>query len=611
MRLVRASALLLGLLATAAPLSAQVRKLPIDSTRADSSRVDSLAKRPDTLSTTDQLLKASALGRIQLQPLPLIGASSLYPSGTRVIFTRDSIDWIPAETVGDLLATVPGVYVQRGGGFGRPEMPTYRGRGAGSVQFEVDGVPYVPVGHDTLAVDPSFFSLGLLDRVEVTASPAQLRVQLWTRRHDRQAPRTKVGLSAGDRGIARYFGSFERRYPSGWGLTVAADYFGINAPGGGTGADRVTNAFVQLGYLPTPHFGVQAQLLVQAERRDVQLADGTATLDTLTDALSGTRTEGQLRASWHQHDDGLGPRVDLIAARTTWRGDSVGRNIGHFGVVAAWRWPTLSAEWTTWHQTQWTSLDSRLALGWAPLERVSASVDVVGQRHAGNRNSAWVTGRVGIRLPLGVTVTGTVSDGHRVQIPSLLSDSVRGFTDYSAMLGLNRRRFGFEVGYLRNAAWQPVAFPEFRLVPRLGAQPQVEWATAHVRLAPIGWLTLESRYDQPLKGYLPEGTPPHHALSTATISSRFLHNFPSGIFRLKIQGVMESWSPGIAGRDTAGVAISQPGATVLRGIFQLQIGPFIAFYDRANMRASKAGYLPGYPLPSLMSTFGVRWEFEN
>ena len=105
--------------------------------------------------------------------------------------------------------------------------------------------------------------------------------------------------------------------------------------------------------------------------------------------------------------------------------------------------------------------------------------------------------------------------------------------------------------------------------------------------------------------------PPHHALTTATINSRFLHNFPSGIFRLKVQGIMESWSPGIAGRDTAGAAIALPGATYFRGVLQLQIGSFIAFWDRANMRASKAGYLPGYRLPSLMSTYGVRWEFAN
>jgi len=29
------------------------------------------------------------------------------------------------------------------------------------------------------------------------------------------------------------------------------------------------------------------------------------------------------------------------------------------------------------------------------------------------------------------------------------------------------------------------------------------------------------------------------------------------------------------------------------------------------MRATKTGYVPGYRLPSLMGTYGVRWEFTN
>ena len=283
-----AASLLLALLAPAAPLAAQVVTPP------DSAQADSLRKRPDTLTTTDQLIKLSALGQVQLQPAPLAGVSAMYPPGTRRVFTRDSIDWIAAQTLGDLLATVSGVFIQRGGGFGRPEMPSYRGGGAGSVQFVVDGMPYNPVGHDTLAVDPVFFSLALLDRVETISSPRVLRVELWTRRHDRQAPRTKIGFSTGDLGLTRYLASFERRYPSGWGMSLAADYFGINAPPGGSGASRVTNAFGQIGYLPTAHFGVQAQVLVQSIQRDVLLADGT---ETPTRSLTNSRGHGLMARS--------------------------------------------------------------------------------------------------------------------------------------------------------------------------------------------------------------------------------------------------------------------------------------------------------------------------
>jgi hypothetical protein len=110
---------------------------------------------------------------------------------------------------------------------------------------------------------------------------------------------------------------------------------------------------------------------------------------------------------------------------------------------------------------------------------------------------------------------------------------------------------------------------------------------------------------------MPDGAPPRHLFGTVTIRSKFFRNFPSGIFDLKVQGVVEHWSDGIIGRAADSSAIALPAATFFRGIVQLQIGPLIAYYDRVNLRASRQGYVPGYPLPTLGSTFGVRWEFSN
>jgi hypothetical protein len=145
----------------------------------------------------------------------------------------------------------------------------------------------------------------------------------------------------------------------------------------------------------------------------------------------------------------------------------------------------------------------------------------------------------------------------------------------------------------------------------LAPVPETEWVGVTARLAPLSWLTVESFYDHPLKGATPDGAPPHHAWTTATVRSKFLRNFPSGIFDLKVQGVVESWSPGIIGRDAEGEAIALPGATFIRSIIQLQIGPFIAWYDRVNWQASRQGHVPGYPIQTLGTTYGVRWEFAN
>src|SRR5262249_26342679 len=138
----------------------------------------------------------------------------------------------------------------------------------------------------------------------------------------------------------------------------------------------------------------------------------------------------------------------------------------------------------------------------------------------------------------------------------------------------------------------------------------VDWVNVHARFTPRNWLTLETYFTHPAN-VIPNGTPPKHAISTATIRSKFLRNFPSGIFDMKLQMAVESWSPGVIGEDIRGAPINLPGGTFIRGIVQMQFGPLIAYYDRANMRASKVGSVPGYQLPSLMGTFGVRWEFAN
>ncbi|MES2123186.1 MAG: TonB-dependent receptor plug domain-containing protein [Gemmatimonadota bacterium] len=581
-------------------------------TPADS-LADSLRARPDTIADSDRRMQEDLKQRVQLRPLPLSGTLDLLPDGARRVFTRDSIDWAPAQTLSDLLAQVAGVFVQRGGWLGRPELPNYQARGAAAIEYWLDGAPYIAIGPDSTAIDPSTFALSLLDRVEVERGPGLLRVFLFTRRHDRLAPRTRVGVAAGDRGITRYIGAFERRYPKGFGLSIGGDYFGVNAPAGGTGESNATNVWAQMGWVPTARFGVQAQLTAQIIDRSALLSGGPdgAQGDTISPVVKGTRTDLQLRGSWHKREDGLGPRLDLFALRTRWTSDSIRQDVGVVGGTAVWRAPKWSAQLNAWHHTEWTPLDARLSLGWAPWSRVSASIAAIEQHHSGDRRSSWREARVGVRLPYGVSVSGVARDGRRVEGPASADAAEQRFTDLQGLAAIEWRRIGLEAGYSRNDGWSPVAFRQFLLVPGLGSLPKTEWLTLRGRLSPLSWLTLESHLEHPLKGALPDGQPPKHAYTTATIQSRFLRNFPSGIFGMKVQAVVESWSPGVIGRDAGGEAIPLPGASFVRGLLEFKIGPFFAYYDRVNFRATKAGYVPGYPYLGLGSTFGVRWEFSN
>jgi hypothetical protein len=129
-------------------------------------------------------------------------------------------------------------------------------------------------------------------------------------------------------------------------------------------------------------------------------------------------------------------------------------------------------------------------------------------------------------------------------------------------------------------------------------------------VAPLQWITLESRYSDPRKGAV-DGVPPTHSISTATIRSKFLRKFRSGIFDLKLQLSMESWGRGTIGRDATGAPINLRGATFYGSLLEIQLQSFTLYWDRRNLTGTKLTYVPGFRIPPYGSNFGVRWEFTN
>lgn len=614
MPLVRAF-LLTALVALPASVRAQDPVPVADSAlAADTTRADS--------TSTERLLAVEGQSRTRLRPMPRVTVGGVQPAGARLILTRDSLDWAAARTVAEVIAAHAPVYLWRGGWRVRPELPNLLGRGAASVEYVVDGRPWLPIGPDSVAVDPSLWSLEFFERIEIERDPARLRVYLFSRSHDRMAPRTEIAVATGDRGFARYLGAFERRYPSGFGLSLAADYTGVNAPEGGSGGGDLTNGWIQLSYRPTPRLGAQVQVMVQAPQRDALLANESLS-DTLDPGLEGTRTDAELRLSLRPASGPTGLSADAWVARTAWRGDTADQEVGTFGGLLGYRRPTWSAELQALHHTEWTSLDTRLTLGWTPGRFLTGSVEGVRQVHAEDRTSEWATARIGLEiprgsrlllglsLPVGLQLGGSVSHGDRVDAPAITPLAAQGFTDYELRAAVDLGWLSGEARWLSTDAWQAQPYRAFRRVPGFDRLPRTEWIAAQARFAPNNWFSIASHYEHPLGGATPDGVPPHHAWTTATVNSRFLHNFPSGIFRLKVQGVLETWSPGVIGRDAEGAAIELPGLTFVRGIVQLEIGPFTAYWDRVNFQGTDPGHVPGYPILSLGSSYGIRWQFSN
>ena len=595
--------LLIGLHFSPFALSAGAAQI-LDDTLAP----DSLAE--DTVDYTARFLEAQGQVALRVPVLDQVQPPGPHAPLTRMVFTRDSIEWGHAQTVGDLLSQVPGVFLWRGGFIGRPEPVNYQARGASSAEYYLDGLPYVPTGVDSVAVDPALFSIGFLDRIEVERWPGQLRIHLFTRRHDRLAPRSRIAIARGDGDFARYEGTLERRFQNGIGFAILGDYLNSPTASGSSSTYSNTQVFLQGSYVPTRKLGLQYQLLRSAPDRRPFVVDDPVPDDAIGPGFDAKRTDAQLRLSWRQTDEGLGPRLDLFYGRTGWDGAGIDQQVNQVGGALAYRTPVFSFGASAYHRTRWTALDVRGTAGWNPLPAVSASAEAVHQRHYGGRNSDFLALSAGLQPIRGLALTGTARIGNLVAAPAITADTAQEISDYEAAIGFDRARLGLRLALSRTAAFSPFGYAEFPRVASIGSVPEVEWVTAAVRVAPLRWITLEGWYSDP-RDVTPEGIPPTHSLAAATIRSKFLRQFPSGIFDLKLRFSVESWGTGVIGRDAGGAPIRLGGATFYRSLLQIQLQSFSIYWDRGNLSATSLTYVPGFEVPSYGTVFGVRWEFLN
>jgi hypothetical protein len=574
----------------------------------DTLAADSLAR--DTVDYTARFLEAQQQVGVRAPVLPPLEAPGPRPALTRTVFTRDSIEWGHAVTVGDLLTQVPGVYLWRGGFIGRPEPVNYQARGAGSAEYYLDGLPYVAAGVDSLAVDPALFSISFLDRIEVERWPGLLRIYLFTRRHDRLAPRSRIAIARGDDDFARYEGSLERRFANRIGFTVAGDYLNSPTASGTSSGYSNTQLWLQGNYLPTPRLGLQYQLLRSSPNRGPFVVAEPLPNDTIGRGFDAQRTDAQFRGSWRARDDGSGPRIDLLYGRTGWDGAGIEQQINQVGGALGYRTPTFSIGTSVYHRTRWTALDVRGTAGWNPVPAVSARAEAVHQRHYGGRNSNFLAISAGLQPVHGLSLTGSARVGDVVAAPAIAGDTAQEISDYEAAIGWERERLGLRLGFTRTAAFSPFGYAEFPRIATLASAPETEWVTAQVRIAPLRWITLEGWYSDP-RDVTPDGIPPTHSMAAFTLRSKFLRQFPSGIFDLKLRLSVESWGTGVIGQDGTGAPIRLGGATFFRSLLQIQLQSFSIFWDRGNLSASELTYVPGFEIPSYGTVFGVRWEFLN
>ena len=561
--------------------------------------VDSTAQAPDS-TVVDTLERFLPVFGAAIAPGPL-------PRGARWSYDVDSLVFSNITTLGDLLAHIPGVYVARGGWFGAAEIAVYGGHGPMGLELYWDGVPYLPLGRDSVWLDPARVPLAPLERIDVEIRASVLRVHLVTARARSTFPRTEVRISTGSNSIAQYRGGFSKRWRSGLGLSLSADYRNLDGiTGTSTTAFNSVDLWLKAEFVPSRRFGVSYQVVSSAWNR---AAEGS-----LVDGWKQRRVDGILRGFVASRGDGLGTRLGVILARTQTTNDSLVRDRSLYQAILdlSETRSRASAGVTVRFQDAARPIQVEARAAWQPFPFISFAANARRANYGdkGHGNRAHVT--AGLQLPLGLSARGEVSRIEDFQAPVVLPDSFQRTTDVAAYLRWDLGRITLEAGEVRRDAFRPLDFAAgIRPVASLGPVPRSTYATAFVALRPVPGVQLSGWYFDPITGG-GDFEPPTHGRVSVTFYSKFWRVYKSGVFALRGEVAAESWSgSNLGGLDSTGAQVPMRPATFVETNIEMRIAEFTAYWMTRNYNGMRGSYVTGLGYPKYAQYYGVQWFFRN
>jgi len=525
------------------------------------------------------------------------------PPGTRFTFTRDSLHWMVGQTLADLLGRIPGVYVARAGFLGRPEFVQYAGRGAAAVEIYWDGVPMVPLGSDSVGHDLGSVKLTYLERVDVQVLPAALRIHLVSERYGSISPMSKLRVMAGDYDTGAYAGLFQKRWLSGLGIDLAADFQGTEVLGR---SSQTFDVWANATWYPSPRVGASYQV-----RR--QNHDRSATTGVMQ--RNGARTDNLFTLFAGSRDDGLGLRAEGALASSSWSSDTAQTDaldqvVRQAQLRLRYMRPTWTAEVTGRVADARVHSAVEARLGWVPFRGLVLAGDAIIRRHASDVTSKAAHGSLGLYAgPFSLVADVAAAD--MVRAAALPSDSTHRTLDRSIRGGIQTLPLSGHVTIARRDAFLPLPYVELETVAAFDSTPAATYLIAEVSLRTSRALSFEAWYSNPIQGTPGDMQPVKHGRGQITFRSKFWRTFRSGAFDFKVQLAMESWSRGTAGLTADGSPIEFPGATVYDVFIQVALVDFSLFWHYRDARRPRDPYIPGLDYPDFVQTFGVKWTFLN
>jgi hypothetical protein len=576
-------------------------------TAGAAAQVDSTVR--DTTARRDSTTRDTVPALLPIFPLPI--AAGPLPAGARYTFTTDSLLLSNARTLSDLLGHIPGVYVARGGWYGQAEPVLVGGRGAGAAAIEVywDGVPYLSLGRDSLALDPARIPLAPLERVDVIVLPAMLRVYLVTARLRSTTPVTQIGIATGDLGIAGYRGGYAARTRSGLGVSFVYDQNSLDGnPTATTTNFSTTDLSLKAEYIPPGgRLGASFQLLTSSWHRQAEAGR--------VDDWRQERRDRLFRFFVAERGDGLGLRMTGTMSSTTVDHDTTvgARALYQTSLELSRTWPQASVAVTGRFGFVGSPTQLDVEGGWMPVPRLTLSGSARHAAYTGHRSGDRAQLTAGVTLPMGFGVRGELAWSRDVQAPLDRSDTLRQqTTDVAAWLRWDHPRVMVEVGRGWRDPFTPLGFAAgIKPVDHLGPTPRTEFIAVHASVRPLPGFALAGWYFDPVIGG-GDFEPPHHARVSATFYSKFWRIYRSGIFALRGEVAIESWSRwGLGGRTSTGAQLGLGGASFAETNLEMQLAGVTLFWIIRNVNGMRANYVQGLSHPKSVQLYGARWFFTN
>lgn len=570
--------------------------------QADTTQRDTTVAAPDT---AELLLPTFA---------PVVAPGPL-PRGARYTFTEDSLLLLSSQSLSDLLTHIPGVYIVRGGWYGQAEIALYGGRGPASFEIFVDGLPYMPLGRDSIYVDPARISLAAYERVDVLVMPGALQVYLVSLTYRSTNPRTQIGVMTGRQNIAGYRAGYSKRTRSGFGVSLVADW---NSMGPGP-LSSTTTSFGTSDFLlkaeyvpPGGRMGASFALFTSSWKRS-ELSDGPV---TYVQGWRQDRIDRVFRLFIAQRGDGLGWRVTTTLSSSGLSHDTL---VGNRDISSGTLEASLTGRRATLIGTARGGAGGMPSIfevkgGWITPTRLPLTLAGSFRQtlYEDGRQGVRAYGTAGLNLPFRFSARAEVTWRKDVQSALVTTDDLQEALDMAGWLGFDHSRLSVEVGRGRRDPFAPLGFGGGIItIDSLNPSPFTEFLAVRARVRVVPSLELSGWYFDPIVGGA-DFEPPHHARVSATFQSKFWRVFKSGIFTLRGEVAMESWSRwGLGGLDSLGAPRSMGGASFVDANIQMQLAGVTLFWMMRNMNLMRSSYVEGLGYPKAVQSWGARWYFTN